>query len=199
MLAPLATSRKTTHRFNLSRSDSAYGRGELSLGAPRIHGELLKLGITISERTVSRYLRGRPTTRSQTWRTFFANHFEGQTFISPLIFADADDENIVVDASDGSLCPVPPIDAACACIHGRPIDRARSRQLSSLGVSLVQHHLQDRTETFQSSGRDPRRRLLPLPASRHLRRLSFVRGDGICATEGSVRLTCPSVVGHLQL
>jgi putative transposase len=37
-------------------------------GAPRIHGELLKL------RTVSRYLRGRPTTRSQTWRTFFANH-----------------------------------------------------------------------------------------------------------------------------
>ena len=32
-------------------------------GAPRIHGELLKLGITISERTVSRYLRGRPTTR----------------------------------------------------------------------------------------------------------------------------------------
>ena len=43
-------------------------------GAPRIHGELLKLGITISERTVSRYLRGRPTTRSHTWRTFFANH-----------------------------------------------------------------------------------------------------------------------------
>ena len=43
-------------------------------GAPRIHGELLKLGIPISERTVSRYLRGRPPNRSQTWRTFFANH-----------------------------------------------------------------------------------------------------------------------------
>src|SRR5439155_6655493 len=39
-------------------------------GAPRIHGELRKLGIAISERTVSRSLRGRPTTRSQTWRTF---------------------------------------------------------------------------------------------------------------------------------
>jgi len=26
-------------------------------GAPRIHGELLKLGIEVSERTVSRYLR----------------------------------------------------------------------------------------------------------------------------------------------
>ena len=33
--------------------------------APRIHGELLKLGIAISERTVSRYLQGRPTPRSQ--------------------------------------------------------------------------------------------------------------------------------------
>ena len=42
-------------------------------GAPRIHGDLLKLGSTIAERTVSRYLRGRPTTRSHTWRTFFAN------------------------------------------------------------------------------------------------------------------------------
>ena len=42
-------------------------------GAPRIHGELLKLGIAVSERTVSRYLHGRPKARSQTWRTFFAN------------------------------------------------------------------------------------------------------------------------------
>jgi hypothetical protein len=43
-------------------------------GAPRIHGELRKLGIEVSERTVSRLLprRGRPP--SQTWRTFLANH-----------------------------------------------------------------------------------------------------------------------------
>ena len=34
-------------------------------GAPRIHGELLKLGFTVSERTVSRYLCDRPTRRSQ--------------------------------------------------------------------------------------------------------------------------------------
>src|SRR5262249_27250685 len=58
-------------------------------GAPRIHGELLKLGISISERTVSRYLRGRPTTRSQTWRTFLANTFGSQTFISPVMFEGA--------------------------------------------------------------------------------------------------------------
>ncbi len=40
-------------------------------GAPRIHGELLKLGIEVSERTVSRLLRRPP---SQTWRAFLTNH-----------------------------------------------------------------------------------------------------------------------------
>jgi putative transposase len=43
-------------------------------GAPRIHGELLKLGINVAERTVSRLLPKRRTPPSQTWRTFLANH-----------------------------------------------------------------------------------------------------------------------------
>jgi putative transposase len=43
-------------------------------GAPRIHGELGKLGIELSERTVSRLLRRRRRPPSQTWRTFLANH-----------------------------------------------------------------------------------------------------------------------------
>ena len=43
-------------------------------GAPRIHGELLKLGIPVAERTVSRLLPKRRTPPSQTWRTFLANH-----------------------------------------------------------------------------------------------------------------------------
>ena len=43
-------------------------------GAPRIHGELRKLGIDISERTVSRLLRRRQRPPSQTWRTFLTNH-----------------------------------------------------------------------------------------------------------------------------
>ena len=42
--------------------------------APRIHGELLKLGITISERTVSRILRTLKRPPSQTWKTFLNNH-----------------------------------------------------------------------------------------------------------------------------
>jgi transposase InsO family protein len=43
-------------------------------GAPRIHGELKKLGIEVAERTVSRLLPKRRTPPSQTWRTFLANH-----------------------------------------------------------------------------------------------------------------------------
>ncbi|MGH7335838.1 MAG: integrase core domain-containing protein, partial [Candidatus Rokuibacteriota bacterium] len=43
-------------------------------GAPRIHGELLKLGIEVAERTVSRLISKRRTPPSQTWRTFLTNH-----------------------------------------------------------------------------------------------------------------------------
>ena len=43
-------------------------------GAPRIHGELRKLGIEISERTVSRLLARLSRPPSQPWRTFLANH-----------------------------------------------------------------------------------------------------------------------------
>jgi len=47
-------------------------------GAPRIHGELLKLGFRISERTVSRYMRrlGRSPERRQRWLTFLRKHRE---------------------------------------------------------------------------------------------------------------------------
>jgi putative transposase len=45
-------------------------------GAPRIHGELLKLGIRISEATVSKYLPRRSKPPSQTWRTFLENHVD---------------------------------------------------------------------------------------------------------------------------
>jgi len=51
-------------------------------GASRIHGELLKLGIVVSERTVSRYTPDRCSASSQTWRTFLANHLGDLAFTS---------------------------------------------------------------------------------------------------------------------
>jgi len=43
-------------------------------GAPRIHGELLKLGIKVAESTVGKYLQQHRKPPSQTWRTFLSNH-----------------------------------------------------------------------------------------------------------------------------
>ena len=46
-------------------------------GAPRIHGELLKLGIRLAQSTVAAWMPSKPRPRkppSQTWRTFLKNH-----------------------------------------------------------------------------------------------------------------------------
>jgi putative transposase len=43
-------------------------------GAPRIHGELLKLGIDVSQATVAKYMVRSHRPRSQSWRTFLDNH-----------------------------------------------------------------------------------------------------------------------------
>ncbi len=45
-----------------------------SWGAPRVHGELLKLGINVSQSTVSKYMVRPRKPPLQTWRTFLENH-----------------------------------------------------------------------------------------------------------------------------
>ncbi len=45
-------------------------------GAPRIHGELLKLGIEVSQATVAKYMARQRKPPSQTWRTFLNNHLK---------------------------------------------------------------------------------------------------------------------------
>ena len=46
-------------------------------GAPRIHGELLKLGIEVSQSTVAKYMARGGRGSSQTWKTFLRNHAAG--------------------------------------------------------------------------------------------------------------------------
>ena len=43
-------------------------------GAPRIHGELLKLGIDVGQTSVAKYMAWRRRPPSQGWRTFLLNH-----------------------------------------------------------------------------------------------------------------------------
>jgi len=66
----------------------AMSRANHLWGAPHIHGELLKLGFTIAQSTVARYMyRGWPP--SQGWRTFLTNHVDGiaavDLFVLPTI------------------------------------------------------------------------------------------------------------------
>ena len=58
-------------------------------GAPRIHGELLKLGIDIGQTSVAKYMARRRAPPSQGWKTFLRNHADGiaamDLFVVPTI------------------------------------------------------------------------------------------------------------------
>src|SRR5204863_3464010 len=58
-------------------------------GAPRIHGELLKLGIKISQATVGRWMPWRPRVPSPTWRSFLRNHLPDIAAIYMFVLATA--------------------------------------------------------------------------------------------------------------
>ena len=58
-------------------------------GAPRIHGELLKLGIDVGQTTVAKYMARNRKPPSQGWKTFLRNHADGiasmDLFVVPTI------------------------------------------------------------------------------------------------------------------
>ncbi len=58
-------------------------------GAPRVHGELMKLGIKVSEATVSKYMTRPPKPPSQTWRMFLRNHANGLASIDFFVLPTA--------------------------------------------------------------------------------------------------------------
>jgi putative transposase len=58
-------------------------------GAPRIHGELLKLGFEVSQATVGRYMPWRPKVPSPTWRSFLHNHLTDIAAIDMFVVATA--------------------------------------------------------------------------------------------------------------
>src|SRR6266850_1767336 len=58
-------------------------------GAPRIHGELLKLGIQISQATVGKYMARRLGPPSPTWRSFLRNHADGIAALNMFVVPSA--------------------------------------------------------------------------------------------------------------
>src|SRR6202140_6016001 len=57
-------------------TDSQQGLSPL-WGAPRIHGQLLKLGMDVGQTTVAKYMARARRPPSQGWKTFLLNHADG--------------------------------------------------------------------------------------------------------------------------
>jgi hypothetical protein len=57
-----------------SRPNPLHFQGQSPLGAPRIHGELIKLGYELSEATIAKYMIISSHPPSQTWRALVKNH-----------------------------------------------------------------------------------------------------------------------------
>jgi len=82
-------------------------------GAPRIHGELLKLGIDVGQTTVAKYMARGRRPPSQSWRTFLRNHADG------------------IASIDFFVVPT----ATCRLLFGLLILRHERRQLIHIGVT----------------------------------------------------------------
>lgn len=122
----------------------------------------------------------------------------GQTLISPVMFADAHEDDIVVDPCDLSFRPAPWIDASLASIQRPSVDGGRPFQPSSVGARLGQNHLQDGTEARKSSDRDPPRHQ-PLTARLAVFVPALFRGAAtVPSRPTTVRNQLARVLGRLQ-
>jgi hypothetical protein len=148
-------------------------------GAPRIHRELLKLGITVSERTVSRYIRDRPRAPSQSWRTFLMNEIGQLAFTSTVTSSDAPGDH---DVADVRLCPSVPLRlrATGSRAECRAVGVCRLAPLASTPACWWSSCSGSRALPHSSppTGRDPPKSDAVEfgPNSRGWRRLSFPRG-----------------------
>src|ERR1700735_5239659 len=92
-------------------------------GAPRIHGELLKLGIDIGQTSVAKYMAKRRDPPSQGWRTFLRNHADGiaamDLFVVPTISASASTPRMK------SACASSTAPFGLPCLAGRTAPVAR--------------------------------------------------------------------------
>jgi hypothetical protein len=132
-------------------------------GAPRIHGELLKLGIVVSERTVSRYLRECPRRPSQTWRTFLANQLGQFTCISSVISPDPSRDD-VVDAT-AVTCRSTPVSERLSASSQCVLVDWRASVRTAVGSRISQDHFRGFTGLRRSTSRAPPKNVCVQPSS----------------------------------
>lgn len=82
MEKPSAQNRSENHRPSPYHFNSGNESCQSVVGAPRIHGELLKLGITVAQRTVVNYMVPRTRRPSpHSWKTFLRNHCSSMVLV----------------------------------------------------------------------------------------------------------------------
>ncbi len=101
-------------------------------GAPRIHGELLKLGIQVSQGTVAKYIVRLRRPPSQTWKTFLKNHAKDLAstdfFVVPTVTSQGsrlDGHSRGVDGSPIALAEL--LRGAADWLHSTRVSRPRDR------------------------------------------------------------------------
>ena len=92
-------------------------------GAPRIHGELLKLGIEIGQTSVARYMARRRGPPAQVWNTFLRNHADGIAAMDLFVVPTISFRLLIVDARFYGL--------ASQRIRPRNGSKIRSRKLAA--------------------------------------------------------------------
>ena len=135
-------------------------------GSERIRGELLKLGIVVSKRSIQRYRRRGPARPpSQSWRTFLANHVGQIRAVDLATAADAD-----LSAALHAALRHPPAAASPTC--------ARDHEPDHLSLAAA-----DRSDTTGAAAVPPDRSSRPHLQQR-VRRLNRVGGPRGAAVAG---------------
>ena len=126
----------------------AMSRANHLWGAPHIHGELLKLGFTIAQSTVARYMyRGWPP--SQGWRTFLTNHVDGiaaiDLFVLPTITHQVEEAPPIWDSAL--------MGEAIGCIAACALNEAVTQREKETGVPPSAEMLEYSNWTLLAQGR----------------------------------------------
>jgi hypothetical protein len=118
-------------------------------GAPRIHGELLKLGIDIGQTSAAKYMARRRRPPSQGWRTFLRNHADGIAAIDLFVVPTISFRllyGLLVLRHDRRRHPVDGCDSA----SDRRVDRPTGRRGLWVGAGTLIHPARSRPGLRQS-------------------------------------------------
>ena len=107
-------------------------------GAPRIHGELLKLGIDVGQTTVAKYMAKRRRPPPQGWRAFLRNHADGIASMDLFVVPTISFRLTLWIADNATRSPPNPMARRHRAPDGR-MDRTPALRVPRLGSTTAIH------------------------------------------------------------